>query len=275
MINFYAKFFELATLIEKEEELSDVRMCYAFDIMDVPLPLGATLISAVPGKVEVNPNYFETEESTEPCWGVSAEFVLRFHADERAAPYLLHNKYLKVVDLMTNKWSMKVLGCECGDVSHDRDTNSLVMTARVRTFFTECPGEVASNTQAAASKTYFCENHIANPDYHLTTEERAWLNEPFVTGTYEGNGEGTRDIELGFKPKTLLIFPRAYPIAEYHKDDDELFFYLGYGNNIGRTRGLSFTSTGFSIKMTDAQKMHGFMPRYNENGVTYLYTAFK
>lgn len=114
--------------------------------------------------------------------------------------------------------------------------------------------------------------HIANNNIHLTAEEKAKVDEPYVCMMYAGNGESQRLITLDFHPKFVFIYRRGVPFVTYSNGVNVVSSACGsYGQ--GTSVGISITSTG--VQVTESAASNGIRVNLNENLVQYTLIAFK
>ena len=114
--------------------------------------------------------------------------------------------------------------------------------------------------------------HIANQNIHLTSGEKALLNEPFVCMMYSGTGESQRTISLDFHPKFVFIYKRGVPFVTYSNGVSVVNAASGsYG--MGASVGISLVSAGVSVSETEAA--NGIRVNLNENNAQYTMIAFK
>lgn len=114
--------------------------------------------------------------------------------------------------------------------------------------------------------------HIANSNIHLSAEEKAKVDEPFITMMYSGTGESERTIPLDFHPRFVYIYKRGVPFVSYSNGVNVIYSACGsYGH--GSSVGISITSTGVSVIETAAS--NGIRVSLNENYAQYTLIAFK
>lgn len=96
------------------------------------------------------------------------------------------------------------------------------------------------------------------------------------TGTYVGDGAATRTINLGFRPKAVLVMYRGFLL--------EMEFNYWHYCSLGgiaiegwSNTGISLTSNGFQVQQNLSPNSETGMTsiRVNTSGYTYVYLAFK
>lgn len=91
---------------------------------------------------------------------------------------------------------------------------------------------------------------------------------PFVIGTYTGNGvETNRDINLGFKPRFVIISG----MARTGNTTNAQFSRFGFFGATGSTVTVAqITNNGFRLVSSSLQ-----YPELNTANVVYTYVAFR
>ncbi len=114
--------------------------------------------------------------------------------------------------------------------------------------------------------------HIANNSIHLSTAEKALLDEPYISMMYSGNGESQRTIALDFHPKFVFIYKRGVPFVTYSNGVNVINAASGsYGQ--GASVGISVTGTG--VLVSESAASNGIRVSLNENLAQYTLIAFK
>jgi hypothetical protein len=114
--------------------------------------------------------------------------------------------------------------------------------------------------------------HIANNSIHMNADEKAKLNEPFVSVMYAGNGESQRTIPLDFHPKFVFIYKRGVPFVSDSNGVNVVNAACGsYAQ--GSSVGISVTSTGVTV--VESMVSSGIKVSLNENLAQYTLIAFK
>ena len=115
--------------------------------------------------------------------------------------------------------------------------------------------------------------HINNSDIHMTSAEKAKLDNPYSVSIYAGSGEAERTIVPGFVPKFVLVFKRGVPPVSYTNGVNVVnSAYATYGS--GNSVGLSVGSTGVVVR-EKAAGSDGVRVSLNEEGAQYTMIAFK
>ncbi len=89
---------------------------------------------------------------------------------------------------------------------------------------------------------------------------------PYVVGTYIGDGAASRSIDLGFRPRFVII------CDDQRAARDTAAAMVLMAGPIQSSGRLFMTDTGFRV---DASASYNTYPRVNAEGRTYDYIAFR
>lgn len=117
--------------------------------------------------------------------------------------------------------------------------------------------------------------HKADMEIHLTAGDRVKLNDLFFTGTYIGNGEGSRVIALREAPKFLILYPLSYPMGKADFQAQLHFNNWGFCTQDGGSYGLSVKGNTLTVSQSAIVEFSYETRRFNQSGVSYQYIAFR
>ena len=118
--------------------------------------------------------------------------------------------------------------------------------------------------------------HIQNTALHLQGSQGSWVAQPFVTGTYTGDGAATKSVTLGFMPALLVVMAQGYDPLELDTVQDTPLLRFALAADGQGTSGLALTSTGFTVQQTQSSPLAGLSKLcLNQQNVTYRYFAVK
>lgn len=241
-----------------------------FDTRDLPIPLKKTYLSFVPEKNTVS--YFE-DENKEFCQKNEATIRMTCFSPLLALASETHILIEEVLTFLNEEYITEISGYTIGETEYDDEVKAFRIICRIFYERENCPALDSENTSVTTPQNFFCKTHVTDKTIHVTAAEHAKYNEPFVTGTYTGDGYDIEQvITLGFRPKALFIFRQGYPPVVF--DSDILFMkvYCGFSFGGKNSKSVHVTSTGFYVldKVTAETET-----RLNEDGVVYAYIAFK
>jgi len=120
------------------------------------------------------------------------------------------------------------------------------------------------------------QEHAQNTVLHLQGNQGAWISQPFVSGSYTGNGAATRAVTLGFRPALVVILPQAYGPLEVDTVQQIPILRFAMGADSQGSSGLAITANGFTVQQAQNAPLAGMAKVcLNENKVIYRYFAIK
>lgn len=135
-------------------------------------------------------------------------------------------------------------------------------------------GETVSQNQQTLSASL--SGHTQNGAVHLTAAERTkWDGAAFGIATYTGNGQASRKITLGYKPRFGVVFAAVQPVVDYSAGGEYLYLYMAFMSSSGNSGGVSLQDDGFTVLNNATTNPAGFAYRLNTSGETYVYLTWK
>lgn len=120
------------------------------------------------------------------------------------------------------------------------------------------------------------QEHAQNTALHLAGNQSAWIQQPFASGTYTGNGSATKSVVLGFRPELVVILPQAYGPLELDTTQQMPVIRFAIGADGYGSSGLTITINGFTVAQDQDLPLTGLsMVSLNQNNVTYRYFAIR
>lgn len=251
----------------KPENCTAIR---GFDTKDLPIPLKKIYLSFVPEKNTVS--YFE-DDNKEFCQKNEATIRMSCYSPLTALASDTHILIEEVLTFLNETYITEISGYTIGETEYDDEVKAFRTVCKVFYEREACPAKDSTNTTVTDPHNFFCKTHVTDKDIHITAKEHQKYNEPFVTGTYTGDGYDIEQvITLGFKPKLLFIFRQGYPTSVFDSDLLSLKNYCGFSFGGKNSKNLHITTTGFYV--LDRQTFET-ETRLNEDGIVYVYVAFK
>lgn len=242
-----------------------------FNREELAIPINTLYLSFMPE--EMKTSYFEDENAT-TC--KKTEFILKMTV---YAPATRKGQQVQaiaevVADFLTDVYIGEMQGYTIGDLSYDDGVNALTLPTHFRFVYNECPLDSEDGgLSEVIPESFFCKSHVNNNTLHLNEADRAYLDAPFIIGTYTGDGVSAgKDIDLGFRPKAVIIYRNSYHISSYSAADGISNCYLGMAIGTSYTRGPLILDNGFRVKtvVTSSATTH-----LNDEGGVYTYIAFR
>lgn len=236
-------------------------------------PIDRLYLSFLPDSLKTS--YFEDEVSG-TC--KKTEFILRMtvYAPAKRKAQQIHAITEIVADFLSDAYIGEMQGYSIGNLSYDESVNAITLPVLFRFVYNECPlgdGEEEELVSETIPNSFFCKNHVNNTEVHLSEADRTYLNEPYIIGTYTGDGNSAGlDITLGFRPKAVIIYRNSYHISSYSASDGTNNCYMGMAIGTSYTRGPLILDNGFRVKtvVTSSATTH-----LNDEGGAYTYIAFR
>ncbi len=233
-------------------------------------PMDRHYISFLPDSTKTT--YFE-DEAAGTC--KRTEFLLRMtvYSPVNRQSEQIYFVTENVVDYLAEAYIGELQDYSIGNLSYDESVNAYTLPVLFRFVYNECPLGSDELVSEKIPDSFFCKCHVNNADLHLSEADRAYLNEPYVIGTYTGDGSSSGlDINLGFRPKAVIIYRNSYHISSYSTSDGVSNCYMGMAIGTSYTRGPLILDNGFRVKtvVTSSATTH-----LNDEGGAYTYIAFR
>lgn len=245
------------------------------------VPLRNSIVSVGLNEVQITDLFRETEDGDlvrdEYCRKAEMHIMLGIHVPDSLGGSTCHDVFSKIVDYMTFSSDLNIISSQCGSITSDRNTESLVMNADVHISAEFCPADSTGiNFNAFIDKTLFCKSHMSDNNIHVSSADRDLWSKPYVIGTYSGGGGSSRTIPLGFQPKFVFVFAMGTGAVGIDFTEQIGKAYFGYSISGGYgSSGVECTSTGFRVHNGTSYKAENVYPLLNDIGTTYVYYAVK
>lgn len=121
------------------------------------------------------------------------------------------------------------------------------------------------------------QEHCDDDKCHLSAADREKLNapQPFLVGSYLGDGAQSRSVSAGLAPRFGIIFSVSHLLCEYDPDDNVTNCALGFLTQEGGSVGITPTSSGFTVVNIESGGANPSMPVFNVRGVRYCYALWR
>lgn len=233
-------------------------------------PMDRHYISFLPDSTKTT--YFE-DEAAGTC--KRTEFLLRMtvYSPINRQSEQIYFVTENVVDYLAEAYIGELQDYSIGNLSYDESVNAYTLPVLFRFVYNECPLGSDELVSEKIPDSFFCKHHVNNTDVHLTEADRSYLSEPFVIGTYTGNGSSSGlDVSLGFRPRFVLVYRNSYHISLYSSSDGISKCYMSVAADSTYARGLLITENGFRARTVATTNATTYL---NDEGGSYTYIAFK
>lgn len=261
---------EMISAINTELKPSSCSAIRGFDTKGLPIPLKKSYLSFVPEKNTVS--YFE-DENREFCQKNEVTIRMTCYSPLTALASQTHILLEEVLTFLNEKYITEISGYTIGETEYDNEVKAFKIICKIFYERESCPAPDSNNGAITVPQNFFCKTHVTDTEIHVTADEHKKYNEPFVTGTYTGDGyDIEQTVNIGFRPKLLFIFRQGSPSSVF--DTDILFMknYYGFAFDGKCSKNLHLTSKGFYVLDKVSSETE---TRLNEDGATYVYAAFK
>ena len=260
----------MISAINTELKPSSCSAIRGFDTKGLPIPLKKIYLSFVPEKNTVS--YFK-DENKEFCQKNDVTIRMTCYSPLVSVASQTHILLEEVLTFLNEKYITEISGYTIGETEYDDEVKAFRVVCKIFYERESCPAPDSGNNSITTPQNFFCKTHVNDKTIHVTATEHEKYNNPFVTGTYTGDGyDISQSINLGFKPTLLFIFRQGYPSSVY--DSDLLFMknYCGFSFGGKSSKNIHITNTGFYVLDKTASETE---TRLNEDGAVYVYVAFK
>ncbi len=240
-----------------------------YESSTLPIPIKTTFFSLVPQEYKLT--YFE-DDNKELCQKCSITIRLNCFAPMRRKSVATHALVEAVLDFITDSFPEEIKGFIIGDTEYDDVVKAYRITSELYFEYEACAAEGSSSDAVTVPKNFFCKSHVIDSTVHITQQEHAYINEPFVTGSYVGTGMGELSVIIDFKPRALIVFRNSYHPTEYDLSVGIHKNYIGFTAGSRRSKALKLISDGFTVTQADDVDTQTLL---NSQDVTYNYIAFK
>lgn len=241
-----------------------------YEADNLPIPIRKTYFSLVPEENKVT--YFENDNK-EYCQKFSVTIRMNCFAPLSRKSTATQALAEAVLDFVSDTFPDEIRSYVIGDMEYDDNVKAYRVTCRLFMEYEICAADSSSSDGVTVPSNFFCKTHVTDTTMHLTEKEHNYISEILVTGTYTGTGTGKSNaVTLGFRPKCVLICRHNYHPTYFDQTNIIIKNYAGFAFGTRGSRGVSMTSTGFTVSQTETT---GTQTLLNEADVTYNYIAFK
>lgn len=118
------------------------------------------------------------------------------------------------------------------------------------------------------------QEHVQS-NLHITEEERQMLGKAnYVIGSYTGDGETLKTVEVGFDIDWGVIFAADEPLDAFHASSGATGIYSAMLTQKGCSKGVYLVDNGFTVQQTSTNPPDGKKSMLNQSGSTYIYCLF-
>ena len=271
---------EIVEWLSEQEVLSGITFLTEFPSRKKDVPLRSTVVAVGIEEMTITDSFTENGQGVvvedEYCRAANIKIKLSIHAPFSLGGEACHDTFTDVIDCLTFASDFEITQSGCESISADRDTDAFVLRAWISISATFCPAASSSVSFASfINKDLLCGTHITDESIHLSAQQQAYLEAPYVFGTYFGTGTNTRSVSLGFKPKAVFVFAESLPPMHINHTNSTNTTLMAIATSGGSSQGIEITNTGFTLKCGSSYAARASTPNMNEAMLTYVYMALK
>lgn len=268
--------------LRSREELKYIRFLTEYPAIKKAVPLKYTTAAVGIESMEIVDSFEENDEGVlvenEYCRQAKIKLRLSIHAPFSQGGEACHDAFTDIIDCLTFASGLDILTSGCEGVVSDRDTDAFVLSAWAMVNASLCPATSSSlDFPSFISKEHLCGSHVNNTDIHLSGNEKQYLSEPFVTGSYFGTGSASRSISLGFEPSVVIVVASDFPVIYSNHSAQMNSSYCAVGLRGGSSMGIELTGNGFKVfqENGNVDLVRSTAPKMNELSTTFFFIAFR
>ena len=267
---------QIVEWLSEQEDMNDLKFFVEYPPVNKAVPLKRAIVAVGIESIGIEDKFVENDdgvlERQEYCRLAKIKANLSICVPFSYGGQACHDIFTRIADALTFRTNLNIAESGCTEISSDRDTDALVMTGWFLMEADFCPAASTDENYASfLDKTLLCGSHIRNGEIHVTAADKAKWNDAFETGFYMGTGSGSKSINLGYKPKMVILCSAGVPMISVNFTNSTAKTYFAVANEYG-SQGVELTSQGFKLVNTSH---NGVTASMNELGYTYLYIAFK
>ncbi len=268
-----------ATLIEKiincmNDDIGLSETCTvinAYDMKNVSVPINKThfTVSAKDNKLV----FTEDKESLDTCETNTVAIKINCYTPLKVPPDETQVLVETVIDYLCDEFAPDVLSATAGSTEYDTAIKAYKIPCTISFRFHKCTATDSKHHNLTDAAKRFCRYHLADEDMHVSDEDRVFLDQPFVLGTYTGDGvEDGQYIDVGFVPSLVIVLRNSFHVSFFSTTDYTSYCNVGLAMGSSYTRGLVIKSTGFRARSIATSNATTTL---NDLNGKYAYIAFR
>ncbi len=266
--------------LKNREELAHIKFLTEYPAIKKEVPLRNTTVAVGIDGMTIVDSFVENDEGVlvenENCRQVNIKLRFSIHAPFSSGGAACHDAFTDIIDCLTFDSSLNIDSSGCDSIVSDRDTDAFVLTAWATVIASLCPAATSSvDLPSFLGKELFCASHINDEVIHLSPEQILQLAEPYVSGTYMGRGSSSYTVDVGFKPRFVIVTALNNPPMSIDFNTQRGYIYSGVAFESGNSYGIELAETGFKAISQRTTASRGCFPALNEDAVPYRYIAFR
>ena len=268
---------QIVDWLSKKEELSDISFFTEFPPTLKAVPLKKAIVAVGIEEMSIVDKFAANDdgvlERQEYCRTANIKARLSICVPYSYGGTACHDYFTKIINSLTFQTDLNIEESGCSEIESDRNTSALVCHGWFKIIADFCP---ASNPDESFTsifdKSFICGSHIKDDSIHITAQDKQNWDNHIHSGFYIGNSQSSRSINLGFKPKFMLVFCTDYPFATTDFTAKTSKAFMAMANENYSSAGLTLTSSGFKLSKATVGAVTTAL---NEAAISYGYIAFR
>ena len=266
--------------LKEREELKYIKFLTEYPAIKKEVPLRNTTVAVGIDGMTIVDSFVENDEGVlvenENCRQVNIKLRFSIHAPFSSGGAACHEAFTDIIDCLTFDSALNIDSSGCESIVSDRDTDAFVLTAWATVIASLCPADGSSvDLPSFLGKELFCASHIKDENLHLTADQQTFLGEPAVAGSYMGGGSTPNTVNVGFRPRMVLVTGYNHPPLYVNFSEQKCYIYWGMAFEDGNSYGIELTANGFKVFNNTSTPSRGCYPLLNEIGTPYKYIAYR
>ena len=266
--------------LKERDELKYIKFLTEYPAIKKEVPLRNTTVAVGIDSMTIVASFVENDEGVlvenENCRQVNITLRFSIHAPFSSGGAACHDAFTDIIDCLTFDSSLNIDSSGCDSIVSDRDTDAFVLTAWAKVIASLCPADGSSvDMPSFLGKELFCASHIKDESIHLSAQQLEYLQQPVESGSYTGRGNSSYSVNLGFRPRLVVVIGQNLPVYYIDFAAQKCYIYYGIAAENGHSYGVEVTDSGFKVINSTTSSSKGCYPLLNEGGTSYRYIAFR
>ena len=253
-------------------DIEGVEAVLSYSGSRVRAPIKKTYLSFMTGENNVSHYYDETEKC---CRLNKISISMNCYSPANLAAEETIAKAEAVLDRLCDIFAGDMTGYKLEKANLDDDAKAVKIPCTLFFRYESCPAYDVGESVLLPYSTFMCKTHVTDDSRHLSEKEKAFVSQPVVTGRYVGTGDTDNEIELGFRPKLLVLYEVGSQLFAYDALNSEVHYRFAVCGTGANTRGITLTATGFKISGSISVKSNGAICELNDLLLNYAYIAIR
>ncbi len=267
-------------LSEQKEQLPDITFITEYPPEKKAIPLKKAIVAIGLNQVSITDSFVDDGTGVlvkqEYCRSADLRISLAIHVPFSHGGAACHDVFTNIIDCLTFASDLNIEESGCGNVIADRDTDAFVLEGFIMIKADFCPAISSDlNFKTFEDHQLLCGSHISDPDVHVSADEKDRWNNSFDFGMFTGDGRATRTINIGFRPRFVIVFEEDAPPCVYDPSETYIASYCGFAMDKINSMGVSLAENGFTVYNGESHEYLGAAPYLNRFPYSYAFFAMK